>query len=523
VKSHSYDPNSREMTITTQNGQTYVHGDVTPDQAEAFAGAESKGKAWNELRNNSTLVAKVQNGKRIAIKPTAPSSATPDDLTPELQKSLEAALKNRPIDTRNRMRLSEPEQAQPAIIGRPGTGKAIPLPRKASAPVTAGSATEIRVPGEDTRYRATYKVRELADVQPSHSGINFNPNENYKLVNDRNYSNAVNQDKVVTNSAAGKFDPSYHITDNPDATNGPVVIDSQGHALGGNGRAMILQRVYRYNPRGAEAYRNLLAQKAPNFGIDAAQVAKMKQPVLVREIADEDLGGANQKQNAITDFNKKGTAEMTPAERAISDSRRISQGTLDTIAGKLEAEGEDATIADALRGESGRQIIEKLIDDGVISPQERAGLSTSEGLTEAGKQRISKLLVGRYFRDPAQIDSTPPSIRGKIERMSAPLAKVDNLAGWDLTKHVQDAIDLLEEARTHKTANLDDLLSQRGLFGNTRYSPEAVSLAKHLQTDSATTLAKSVRNYAMDANDAHGMFASESMTPEKAFKDTFKK
>jgi hypothetical protein len=71
VKSHSYDPSAKEMTVTTNNGQTYVHGDVTPDQAAAFSDADSKGKAWNELRNNSTLVAKVQGGKRIAIKPTS--------------------------------------------------------------------------------------------------------------------------------------------------------------------------------------------------------------------------------------------------------------------------------------------------------------------------------------------------------------------------------------------------------------------------------------------------------------------
>lgn len=98
IKSHSYDPNAREMTITTQNGSTYVHGDVTPDQAEAFANAESKGKAWNELRNNSTLVGKVVGGKRIAIKPSGPKTASPNDLTQILKDSVRAAKAIKPSE-----------------------------------------------------------------------------------------------------------------------------------------------------------------------------------------------------------------------------------------------------------------------------------------------------------------------------------------------------------------------------------------------------------------------------------------
>lgn len=91
VKSHSYDPETREMTVTTQNGQTYVHGDVTPEQAQAFSQADSKGKAWNNLRGSSTLVAKVVNGKRVPIKPAGPRIATPQDLTPVLQESVRIA------------------------------------------------------------------------------------------------------------------------------------------------------------------------------------------------------------------------------------------------------------------------------------------------------------------------------------------------------------------------------------------------------------------------------------------------
>jgi hypothetical protein len=394
---------------------------------------------------------------------------------------------------------------------------------RASAGAHSGSATTIRIPGQDQNYPATYQVRELADLQPSHSGITFQPNEKYGAVNDRDYSNKLNQGKIVTNSAPGRFDPSYHLTDNPDATNGPPIVDLQGHVLGGNGRTMMLQRVAQSNPEGHAAYRAQLMTKAAQFGLDPNVVSGMRNPVLVRQIADADLPASN-KQNAITDFNKSGTAQMTPAERAIADSRRVSPETLDNIAGRVEAQGPDATLSDILKGQSGAQVLDRLINDGVLTPQERAAYANENGLTEAGKERISKLVIGRFFRDPIQVDSTPPSVRNKLEAIAAPLARVDGVAGWDLTPKVQEALDLLEEARMHNISNLDDLLAQGGLWGESRYSPDAVTLAKQLQSTSGKALAKSLRQYAQDAADSQRpLLLGTAVSPEQAFADALGK
>jgi hypothetical protein len=55
-------------------------------------------------------------------------------------------------------------------------------------------------------------------------------------------------------------------------------VDSNGHALGGNGRTMILQRVYKYNEQGGQAYKELLAKKAQQFGLNPDEVGRMKAP-----------------------------------------------------------------------------------------------------------------------------------------------------------------------------------------------------------------------------------------------------
>jgi ddrB-like ParB superfamily domain len=413
-------------------------------------------------------------------------------------------------------------EAQSTFFRGPDASQAVPDQIRPDTTNAAGTETRVRVPGENRSYEARYQVRELDDVRASHSGITFQPNQKYALVNDRNYSNPVNQAKVFTNAQQGVFDPTYHITDNPDATNGPIVIDSEGHALGGNGRAMILERVYKHNPSGAEAYRQLLMQKAQQFGVDPQVVQDMKRPVLVREIADAEFDQPSAKQNAVTDFNKKGTAELTPAERAVADSRRVSQEILDDVAARLDAKGPDATLSDVLRDKSGAQVLDRLISEGIISPQERAAYADLNGLTEAGKQRVSKLLTARFFRDPAQIDSTPASIQNKLERVAAPLARVDGMPGWDITPHMQEALGILEELRSRGLRNIDDLTIQQGLWGNSAYSPEAVALAKHLQSTSPTELAKAARQYSLDAADSDRPLLGGSMvSPEQAFKDAF--
>lgn len=96
IMSYKYNPAKQEMQVTTKAGAQYIHGDVSPEQAETFENASSKGKAWGELKKNSTYVGKIVNGQRINAKPPSSlRSASPDDLTPLLQESLKAVAKKK--------------------------------------------------------------------------------------------------------------------------------------------------------------------------------------------------------------------------------------------------------------------------------------------------------------------------------------------------------------------------------------------------------------------------------------------
>lgn len=400
-------------------------------------------------------------------------------------------------------------------------------PAQPNPPRPGDTSTQIIVPGSGNEYAARYEIRELGDIQPSHNGETFSPNPQYPLRNDRNYNNPANQRKVVDWSTPEGFDPRYHITDNPDAVNGPPVVDSDGNVLGGNGRTMIMQRVYKGNPEGAAAYRAMLEQRAAYFGLNPEDVAKFNQPVLVRVLDDGELASAAQRADAITDFNRTGTAALTPAEQAVADARRVSPDTLEKLSNRLGELGPDATTAQAIEGRAGVDLLHQLISDGVIAPQEAARYASEDALTAAGKQRIQQLLLGRFFRDADQLDSLAPAIRNKVERIAGPLARLEAAGDYALTDHVKSAIDLIETAKAHNQP-IEDYLQQSGLFTQQKYSPEAQAIAKGLRDGNPTAIAQQLNLYAEHARyagsyEGPGMFGEfpEPKNPRGAFNHAF--
>jgi ddrB-like ParB superfamily domain len=459
-------------------------------------------------------------------KPPAAPAAEPTDLEAQLQASIAQAQtrKGVPNAATTQIQAGNPETPAAVDTGPAGARETLSQPVRAG-----GQATRIDVPGEARSYAGRYEVRELADIQPSHNGSTFQPNPKYRLRNDRNYDDPLNQQKVVDWSVPGPggFKPANLINDVPDSSSGPPVIDSHGDVLGGNGRTMIMQRVNADNFKGAAQYRKMLADKAANYGIDPAAISKMKEPVLVRTIDDAEFKALGSKQAAITDFNKKGTAELTPSERAIADSRRVSPSTLDDLSKRLDDKGPDSTLAQALEGSGGTEVLDNLIKDGVVSPQERAAFQDSGGLTDAGKKRISGLMTGRFFGNAKQMDTLPDAMRNKMERIAAPLARVEGLAGFNLSPVMQKALNLIEDANAHGLT-LDDQLKQGGLFAADKYPPEAVALAEQLKTRDPLKLTNAVRRYAEAAKYATeyqgpGMFQEfpAPRTRAQAFADSF--
>jgi hypothetical protein len=192
-----------------------------------------------------------------------------------------------------------------------------------------------------------------------------------------------------------------------------------------------------------------------------------------------------------------------------------------TISARAWAGGPDATLSQVLSTSGGADVLQNMIKDGAINSQEAAAYISQGQLTAAAKTRISQALLGRFFRDPAQIDRTAPSIRNKLERMAAPLAKIESDPQWSLTPTVQGAINLMEAAQAHGSGkSLGQFVKQSGLFSEQQYAP-VLDMARHLQGTGANILTNAVRIYTQDARAASeepGMFGkSDIPAPAEAF------
>ena len=404
-------------------------------------------------------------------------------------------------------------EGQAAVDATPST------PREPSTPPALGRDATVLVPGETTSYPVRYAVRELADLQPSHNPFNFEPNPNYDYTNDRDYSRTGNAARVVQQSSPDTFNPEYPTSDSPTAEHGAPIIDASGNVLGGNSRTMTLARVYQRGGPDAEMYRNAIADKAAQFGLDPVELDRFEQPVLVRE-----LGGGVDAQRAITDFNKAAAAELSPEERAVSDGRRLSDQTVQEIAGRIGDVGEDGTLADALRGDNGADVVNALVRDGVLTPQEAGGYVDDRGnLTPEAKSRVAKALVGRLFETPAEFRETTPSMRAKLERVAPQLLRVEGQPDWNLTDATRQAIALSEDARIHKMP-IEDAARQTVVGPERSYSPEAIALAKTLE-QGPVNAAAAFRRYANDAalsrEGSQGAFFTPP-TRMEAFTDAFR-
>ena len=86
VSDYRYDPDAKEMHIQWKGNppRPYVYGEVTPEQAQMFHAAESKGMAAKSIKDNNPYVAKIIDGKRIPVK-AAKSEA--DFISPEEWKA----------------------------------------------------------------------------------------------------------------------------------------------------------------------------------------------------------------------------------------------------------------------------------------------------------------------------------------------------------------------------------------------------------------------------------------------------
>ena len=258
-----------------------------------------------------------------------------------------------------------------------------------------------------TEYPAQYKIVSADDITPSNNtdgSVNAFYPQQYQP-RDRTRAGMRKQVEDMAN----KLNPSA-LGASSNANMGAPVINSQGVVLNGNGRTMALKSVYKGKPKQIKAYKDFLKQNAKSLGIDPATIDSIKNPVLVRQVADD-----APVQDIIN--SKAGGSQMSAGETAKKDADRIKQSTL-----QLSSDSSDLT------QESNRKFVNAVLKD-VASPEELNTLYTKTGkISQAGITRVKNAVFAKAYGDDFLLtkmsESTDNNIRNVMNSMLAVAPKV---------------------------------------------------------------------------------------------------
>ena len=395
----------------------------------------------------------------------------------KLQKLLEAARGGSPQDAAAALQaaLASPMMAKLAelALAFPGlrndatvTQSRDALAEVASArpgkPRRDGAETHVFVAGEDGRavpLPGRYRLVEAEDLIASHKPGTFARNEAYpEGLQERAYHrDKAEQGKVIRN--ADSLEPSIVVNTNPDAVNGPPVIDSKGIVLGGNSRSMSMILAYDKGKAAADKLRAYLAEHAYEVGLRPEDVKAMRNPVLVREV---DTSGQDPKL-LVRQLNESFTQAMDPRTMQVALARKLPEETLAQLGSLM---GDDETLNTFLGSTRARSLVAQLRTAGIIDRRNENQYTVkgrSDSLNEDGKQLVERVLLGKMVDDPDILSDTPSSLVSSVARAVPYMVQAESAGeGYAVRKDLRTALQAYNSMRRIEGAIPDKASMDRG-------------------------------------------------------------
>lgn len=350
-------------------------------------------------------------------------------------------------------------------------------------PVPASSATldsGVRVlRGADTRVmyptaqgvralRAWYALVPREAVITSHDPLSFAEDARYPAdFQERDYArDRGEQQKVVTAALPERFRLEFIANTNPDAINGPPVVDTHGRVLGGNSRAMIVKRVASTDPDRFE--RELAETIAAHCSALGLEGAPTEGAMLVRVLED----GQVDPREASTLLNRAFTREIGAEAGAVAIGGLIPVDVYVAIGAELV----DLPLREAIRRQS-TTVVRALQSANVITPSnETSWLRTQSAgrgerrtvaeLSNAGVDRLVAAMVGALVADKGVLSRTSPRLQGLYERI-APIClalEASEAGEYDFVPALREAIAAAPSVPYDEVGFIEHFANER-LFG----------------------------------------------------------
>ena len=329
-----------------------------------------------------------------------------------------------------------------------------------------------------------YRVVEAEDLIVS-TLENGTPNPEYPQDLQPRQRNREGSRQQV-NNMANNLVPEL-LGENPLASDGAPIIGSDLVVESGNGRVMAIKQAYKRGK--AKAYRTWLKKNAEKFGINPKRIAKMKNPVLVRErISEVD------RVKFTSEANESSTAQMSASENAFNDAKKMTNAML------AEYDIEKPLAANT-------SFMQSFLE--LISGNERGNLLQSDGrISRSGFERVQNALTAKAYNDTSIINRLSEIFDDDIKSVSsaliqaAPKIAILQNSGirpeHAISSDIMQASNILVNLR-QSGQSVGEYLGTLSMFDDV--TPEAQKLLKFFDENkrSSKRIAQGLINYAESA------------------------
>lgn len=385
---------------------------------------------------------------------------------------------------------------------KPGTLKAI-----------FGEKVIVVTPTE--KLNAKYAIIDIEDLVQSNDAFTFSPNPNYPaMCQTRDYRMVKGeQNKVIEYSA--QFEPKHLINSSPDATTGSPVVTNDGIVLGGNGRSMILKRVFANFKEKYENYRTTLYKVSDVlFGIPENEARSIKNPVLVRILENAPIAECSKYSNILNQSNAQVYDEF---QEGLSIAKEIlgNPYAYKNIALAI-AEQEAETIAEMFRDKQLNSMIIDTLKSIKLINNANMDLyvdSKTYTITERGKSIIVNALLSSILPDK-QLLTEADKYKNKLIATLPAWIQVNSLKNdFNIIPKFQKALRMEAQRKASKLP-LRDFIAQIGAFSEETdvMTIELLKLLEYTKLKDFRNFAKYYSQRAME-NDSDNVFG-EVITPQ---------
>ena len=348
-----------------------------------------------------------------------------------------------------------------------------------------------------------YKLVEAETLQPSHQNgirnpLHFIPEAQPK---NRNDIGTLQAEESFANNPRFK-----EMGESTNAYSGAPVVNERNEVVQGNNRSAGLRKGYQ---RGNQSYKEALSENANKFGFTKEQVQKMKNPILVREVAASDVGAIELGNYDVKDLETGGKRRLDP----VAITRRLPFN----IKGRLsEIFKGDETLNQSIRSNA-KKIIDLL--NSYLNQAQRNTLFKEGELTESGAKDLEMVVQHLLFDggDVALPDLFEQLSHTQKEGLRKSLPYVfSTTSEKSIVPEIQEAIIALNHFNESNTGNISNWLAQPDMFNNSRtpkdiYSPTAIEITKRLaEAKNQKEVSKIFNEYANEVNDKSATLLEEA-------------